>query len=192
MAKPVWNNNNRSYVYNWQLHTCTATTIHEGIFVVCEFSWISRMGGKSQKFADICTVKRWFHRLELFPTSHKSGVYIDGYEWVDVVVYRHVYLQKVEIQQWIHHLPPLCNDCLVPHGHDSATVQRKLVLICSDTLYNMFSSMKVIAMMTMDWARELAIKPNRKGHGLMVSDFVNEHCRFLCLSTEEKRKRLPT
>ena len=135
----------------------------------------------------LATAKRWLHRLGFSPMSHKKGVYFDGHERTDVVDYRRVFLRKLEILQSIHLPPPLCDDGLVSHDIGSTTAQRKLVLICHDE--SIFHSNEDQGW---QWAEpgKLAIKPKGKGRGLMVSDFVDEHCGFLCLSSEERERAL--
>lgn len=78
------------------------------------------------------TAPRWPHEIGFHPTSHKKGIYIDGHEHGDVVEYRKLFLQKLEILE-ANYLPqPACSDQLTAFRVGSETAARSFVLIYHD------------------------------------------------------------
>lgn len=127
------------------------------------------------------TAIRWLHHLGFRPMSHKKGVYIDGHEREDVVKYRGEYLKKLEDLESSHLPRPACCDEemeVLP----SDPSMKKLVL-----LYHDESIFSVNETQTWMWGTEdkPAILPKTKGSGLMVSDFIEEHSGYLCLTEDE-------
>ena len=141
------------------------------------------------------TAIRWLHDLGFKPMSHKKIIYIDGHEREDVVKYRDEYLSEVHTMQQTHQHLPLCGDeptpaspqttSLSPSLSDTAPHERddnKLVMIYHDeSIFNTNEGQ------TWMWGTDdnPAILPKTKGSGIMVSDFVEEHGGYLCLSEDE-------
>ena len=50
------------------------------------------------------TAAKWLHNLGFSPRAYKKGLYLDGHEREDVIEYRKLYLQKIEILQSTHHV----------------------------------------------------------------------------------------
>lgn len=128
------------------------------------------------------TARKWLHDLGFHPQSYKKGMYFDGHEREDVVEYRKIYLRKLEILQLSHLPPPSCANGETQEVLGNADAQKRLVLIYHDE-----SSFHANESQSWQWAEEdkLALRPKSQGRGLMVSDFIDEHSGFLCLSSEE-------
>ena len=130
------------------------------------------------------TARKWLHDLGFTPKQYKKGLYFDGHEREDVVEYRDLYLRKIEILQSSHLPPPNCfngGETEEVIGNNSA--DKRLVLIYHDE-----SSFHANEGQSWQWAEEdkLALRPKSQGRGLMVSDFIDEHCGYLRLTPEEE------
>ena len=136
----------------------------------------------------IRTAIKWLHHLGFRPQSHKS-IYIDGHERADVVEYRKLYLQKLEILSSTHFPPPLCEDGLTALQTGNPSASKHLVLIFHDE-----SSFHANEGQSVMWAEEgrVPICPKNQGRGLMVSDFVTEYDGLLQLNVEEYRRAAET
>ena len=128
------------------------------------------------------TARRWLHDLGFSPTLYRKGLYFDGHERADVVEYRRIYLQKLEVLQISHLPPPSCSGGHTKEAIGSSTAQKRLVL-----LYHDESCFHANEGQQWQWTEvdKLALRPKSQGRGLMVSDFIDEHCGFLRLSAEE-------
>jgi len=94
------------------------------------------------------------------------------------VEYRKLYLRKLEILESTHAPPPPVSDEPAPERSD----RRNLVLIFHDeAAYHSNDDQKWM------WAekRKQPIRPKGQGRGIMVSDFIEGHGRYLRLSNEE-------
>ena len=136
------------------------------------------------------TAVRWLHYLGFKPVSHRKGVYIDGHERDDVVKHRANYLRTMAGLQATHRPPPICSDEPPPTVRDEREEEKKdLVVIYHDeSIYNSNEGQ------TWMWGEEErpALLPKTKGSGLMVSDFVDEHDGFLCLSHQQHQQAKAT
>ena len=128
------------------------------------------------------TARRWLHDLGFSPTLYRKGLYFDGHERADVVEYRRIYLRKLEVLQISHIPPPSCSGGHTEEAIGSSTAQKRLVL-----LYHDESCFHANEGQQWQWTEvdKLALRPKSQGRGLMVSDFIDEHCGFLRLSAEE-------
>ena len=67
----------------------------------------------------IHTATRWLHQIGFQPSPTHKGVYLDGHEREDVVQYRKLYLQKLEILEATHAQAPPCSDEPAPTDESS-------------------------------------------------------------------------
>ena len=78
------------------------------------------------------TAVKWLHRLGFRPQSHRKSVYIDGHEREDVIEYRKLYLQKIEILSSTHLPPPTCSDGLTAFETGNPAAKKGLINIFHD------------------------------------------------------------
>jgi len=125
------------------------------------------------------TARRWLHSLGFSPTPYKKGTYYNGHERDDVKEYRRIYLRKPEILQ---STPPICPGGETEETIGAAGAEKRLVL-----LYHDESSFHSNEARTWQWTEKdkVSLRPKGQGRGLMVSDFIDEYCGFLQLSSEE-------
>ena len=92
--------------------------------------------------------------------------------------YRRIYLRKLEILQ-THLPPPICSDGETEETIGSDGAEKHLVLI-----YPSFHSNEGH---TWQWTEKdkVSLRPKGQGRGLTVSDFIDEYCGFLQVSSEE-------
>ena len=95
--------------------------------------------------------------------SNCKGIFFDGHERDDVVAERKSFLDEMAKVGFLH--------------PDHAPNQKRLVLSCHQFLY----------LQTVMWGKkgEHMLRPKSKGSGIMLSDFIDEHCGFLALTDEE-------
>ena len=129
------------------------------------------------------TARKWLHDLGFTPKQYKKGLYFDGHEREDVVEYCRVYLRKIEILQSSHLPPPSCCSGETEEVIGDSNASKRLVIIYHDE-----SNFHSNEGQSWQWAEEdkLALRPNSQGRGLMVSDFIDEHSGYLCLSPEDQ------
>ena len=126
---------------------------------------------------------RWLHKMGFCYQKYKQGTYVDGHERSDVVKYRKMFLKKVHALETTHQPPPLPSDNLeqpYPIGNQEAV--RKLVFIYHDE--TVFHTNEDKAYSWTEGGR-MKLNPKGQGQGIMISDFVDEHCGFLRLSDED-------
>lgn len=130
----------------------------------------------------VITATRWLHRLGYRPKSHKKGAYVDGHERQDVVDYRQKYLDMMKQYYDTHLPPPPPSDEMAPVPPPDAEHRKKLVLIFHDECIFSTNEGQLWA-----WAAEddSVIQPKTKGTGIMISDYVDQHNGFLCLTDSE-------
>ena len=128
------------------------------------------------------TATRWLHHLGFRPQSHQKGAYVDGHEREDVVKSRKYYLEKLRQLKDTHKPPPPCSDERTATPPSDAETRKMLVQIYHDEC--IFNSNEGQTWM---WATENTpvIQPKTKGAGVMVSDFIDQHQGFLCITEEE-------
>ena len=131
------------------------------------------------------TAIKWLHELGFRPQSHKKVIYMDGHERNDVVEYRFLYLQKLDILEKTHLPPPSCPGGTMQFTVGNPEATKYLVLIYHDEcIFHANEGQTVL------WAEDskVPIRPKTQGRGLMVSDFVTEHDGLLALTDEEYLK----
>ena len=128
------------------------------------------------------TATRWLHQLGFRPQAHKKGAYVDGHERNDVVEHRMTFLMKLKELRDMHKPPPPCSDERSATPPPDAEFRKTLVLIYHDE--SIFTTNEGQLWM---WASDdtPVIQPKTKGSGIMVSDYIDQHNGFLCLTDEE-------
>jgi hypothetical protein len=134
------------------------------------------------RFIGLRTATRWLHRLGFRPCGHRKGAYVDGHERTDVVQYRSVYLKKLDDIRTVHLPPPPCSDEMAAIPPIDAETRKRLVIIYHDESIFHTNEGQTWIWGTGDHAY---IQPKSKGAGIMVSDFIDEHNGFLCLTDTE-------
>lgn len=107
---------------------------------------------------------------------------MDGHEREDVVKARKTFLKDMNDLKSTHLPPPPCSDERAPTPPPDAETRKTLVL-----LYHDESIFHINEGQTWMWATEdmPVIQPKTKRAGVMVSDFVDQHRSFLCLTESE-------
>ena len=128
------------------------------------------------------TATRWLHQLGFRPQAHKKGAYVDAHERNDVVEHRMTFLMKLKELRDMHKPPPPCSDERSATPPPDAEFRKTLVLIYHNE--SIFTTNEGQLWM---WASDdtLVIQPKTKGSGIMVSDYIDQHNGFLCLTDEE-------
>ena len=106
---------------------------------------------------------------------------MDGHDREDVVEYRGMFLMKLNALVSTHQPPPLPEDNLqrlCSIGNPSA--QRKLALMFYDE--TVFNANRTITL-DREWTHE--VETEGPGHGIMISNFTDEHDGFLKLRFSE-------
>ena len=132
------------------------------------------------------TARRWLHHLEFHVLDRKKGIYIDGHEREDVVIYCEQYLRKMTSIGFInkHNAPTteaaerLPEDLTCPSEEQ---LQKTIVLFHDESIFSANEDQGS------QWGEKDndAIKPKGKGSGIMVSDFIDEFNDYLCLNDVE-------
>ena len=92
------------------------------------------------------------------------------------------YLEKLRQHKDTHKPPPPCSDERTATPPSDAETRKTLVQIYHDeSIFNTNEGQ------TWMWATENTpvIQPKTKGAGVMVSDFIDQHQGFLCITEEE-------
>ena len=123
---------------------------------------------------------RWLHILGFDIMNSKKGVYINGHECSDVVDYRKIYLRRLEIISSCYAPPPAYEEEI---GECSFGPQCKdAILFFHDE--SIFHSNDDQSWMWGEKDKQ-PIKQKGLGHGIMVSDFVDEYNGLLTLTDVE-------
>ena len=107
---------------------------------------------------------------------------MDGHEREDVVKSREEFLKQLKELKDTHLPPPPCSDERAATPPPDAETRKRLVLLHHDE--SIFNTNEGQIWM---WAQEDApiLQPKTKGFGIMVSDFVDQHCGYLQLTDRE-------
>ena len=107
---------------------------------------------------------------------------MDGHEREDVVKSREEFLKQLKELKDTHLPPPPCSDERAATPPPDAETRKRLVLLYHDE--SIFNTNEGQIWM---WAQEDApiLQPKTKDSGIMVSDFVDQHCGYLQLTDRE-------
>lgn len=97
---------------------------------------------------------------------------------------RNKYLDMMRQLYDTHLPPPPSSDEMAPVPPDDAEYRKKLVLIFHDECIFSTNEGQLWAWATED---ESVIQPKTRGWGIMVSDYIDQHSGFLCLTSDEAK-----
>ena len=132
------------------------------------------------------TVHKWLHQLGFEVLTVRKGIFIDGHECEDVVLYRKEFLRRMVKIGFLHftNAPTQTSAMAIPDDIEPPTLERreKTVVFFHDE-----SNFQSNEDQSLQWGLKGSkmMKPKSKGAGIMVSDFIDEHSSFLSLTDEE-------
>ena len=131
------------------------------------------------------TSRQWLHKLGFEQLSPSKGMYFDGHEREDVIVYRQKLVNMIEIG-FLHPdqapTPEAAQTFPAAIALASTETRNKTVVFFHDEC-----TFQANDDQTRLWGKkgEFVIRPKSKGSGIMVSDFVDERNGYLRLTDEE-------
>jgi hypothetical protein len=132
------------------------------------------------------TSVRWLHELGMSYSDYKPGAYCDGHEREDVVQYRNLFLERMQVYE--KRMPNYVGDnmetVILP---DLSATERNLILVTHDE--SCFSSYDGRTTIWMDQDRKV-LRPKGDGRSIMVSAFLCE-CHGLLQLPPELAKEHP-
>ena len=132
------------------------------------------------------TARKWLHQLGFEVLTVRKGIFIDGHEREDVVLYRKEFLRRMVKIGFLHftNAPTQTFAMAIPDDIEPPTLERreKTVVFFHDE-----STFQSNEGQSLQWGLKGSkmMKPKSKGAGIMVSDFIDEHSGFLSLTDEE-------
>ena len=128
------------------------------------------------------TARRWLAELGFSRTHHQKGVYFDGHDRDDVVLYRNQFLQKLDELDKIS----LTYDGTTPHLNDG---ERALIRVVQDE-----STYYANCDQTFFWGDDdtNVLRQKSLGASVMVSDFIDEVRGFVRDGEDSARVMLET
>ncbi len=141
------------------------------------------------KIISIRTAERWLHILKYKYEGYQKGIYHDGHEWEDIVIYQKEFLEVMkELEQWMARYKEEEMDAI---SLVLRPEERELILITYDEciFYTNDGKKKI-------WIPDGEMLLRKKGNekSIMVSEFLLEACGWLKLSEEEatRNPNIPT
>ena len=115
------------------------------------------------------TALRYIKRLGFTNRQYKQG-YTDGHDRDDVLQYRMLNLNKIRVLEASHLPPPTCQAAIPSWNNWDTSKSKHVVFIYHDE--STFNANDAHSRVWGDPSGSGAVRPKRKGQGIMVSDFI--------------------